>query len=198
MKALFDTDLNKGNVQMRDFVLDKIGPVKRLNGLNALEVGIGNGRFGILLGRHFNKYFGIDTDRDYLEAAKKTIPADATFIYEYGNAEWIPFNEKVDVILYPFVWHFIRDFGSALSEANRLLKKNGLIFILEPSEKTKKWADDRLNRDSDKFDEARLLKKIEAIDVAKKALESQDVFEIKESGFVDCLGSSYYVLGRKN
>ena len=145
-KILFPVDLER-NKYVRDCLINKFQKYMELSKTDLLEIGIGNGRFGSLLGNKVKHYSGIDPDVEYVRIAKTNIPKDADIIYKVGSAENIPFNKKFDILFYPFSWHFIGDFHKALEEANRVLRVNGVIVILEPTEEAKNWADSRLNKD---------------------------------------------------
>ena len=196
-KILFDTSLNERNLKRKEFILNKIKKYRDPKKSIILEVGIGNGRFGKLLGDAFKKYLGVDPDKEYVELAKKNIPDNARITYLEGSAEHIPFYEPVDIIFYANSWHFIKNLNSAIQEANRLLKEDGIIIILEPSEKTTNWKDPKLSKDSKQFDQKLLDKKIKALRAAKEKLEGQKLFKILEKSFVDFSESEFYLLCKR-
>ena len=142
-----------------------------------LEVGWGDGRFGSFFGDEFKKYFGIDPDKEYiLEAKKKNKYKKET--YRLGSAEKIPFKNKFDVIFLAFSWHFVNDFDKAMSEIKNALNEEGILIILEPSKKTKRWASPKLIRGNPKFDESLLKRKIFHLKIARNFLEKQNYLKI--------------------
>ena len=89
-KILFPVDLER-NKYVRDCVINKFQKYMELSKTDLLEIGIGNGRFGSLLGNKVKHYSGIDPDVEYVRIAKTNIPKDADIIYKVGSAENIPF-----------------------------------------------------------------------------------------------------------
>ncbi len=71
-KILFDVNLTEDNKRLRDYILRTLKKYKDLKKSEILEIGIGNGRFGFLIGKKFKNYYGIEPDKKYLEIANKT------------------------------------------------------------------------------------------------------------------------------
>lgn len=178
-KIIFNTELNERNIVLRNRIISLLGKYIQLEDSNALEVGIGNGRFGILIGKEFKSYSGFDIDKEYVKIAKNNSPE---FDYKQGSAEKIPFNKKFDVLLYTLSWHMIKDLDKALNEARRVLKENGIISIIDPAEKETGWGDPRLNIDSPKFTPEMLGRKLKELKRGRDKLESQKLFNIIEKG----------------
>lgn len=63
-KPLFPLDLNDSNVRMRDYLLAKFRKYVPLPQAEVLEIGIANGRFGVLLADRVAHYYGIDSDEE--------------------------------------------------------------------------------------------------------------------------------------
>ena len=178
-KILFETKLTGHNKYLRDFVMSKIKKYKTPTNCEALEIGIGNGRFGSLIGSKFRKYCGIDPDEEYVKIALKSRPKK-DFLYKTGKAENIPFKKKFDILVYPFSWHFIKDFKLALSEASRVIKNDGIILILDPRVNSESWADSRLNRNSGEFNKKLYSKKMEQLKRGSKIIRRQKLFYVEE------------------
>ena len=172
-KILFNTRKDKKNLQRRDFITKTLSEYLIPEDSIILEVGIGNGRFGLLLAEYFKQYLGIDPDEEYVELAKKNVPSNADVIYKLGKAESIPFEKQVEAILFANVWHFIKDTSAAIKEIDRLLKKDGVVLIIEPSSNRNTWADERLNKNSEKFDKQMYERKISHLRVGKEVLLKQ-------------------------
>lgn len=194
-KVLFNIQKDEKNLQRKDFILKTLSKYLTPKESTILEIGIGNGRFGFLLAEDFKKYLGIDPDEEYINLAKKNIPLNTEVKYLVGKAEDVPFKEKVDVILYANVWHFVKDSGSAIKEIKRLLNNSGVVLIIEPSSRMNTWADERLNKKSEKFDSTMLAKKISKLKIGKEALLNQKDLEIIEQGELG--ESDFYVLKKK-
>jgi len=192
-KVLFPIELNKHNVYLRDDLINKFKQYVDLPKSRILELGIGNGRFGFLLGSYVAKYYGIDIDEEYVKIAKTNIPKGANIVYKVGSAENIPFDEKFDIVFYAQSWHFIKDFDRALKEATRVLKTKGIVAILEPSQNSSGWADPRLNKDSPEFNENLFKKKMADLKKGRDAILKQKLFDIIEDETLETK-QQFYVL----
>lgn len=179
-KVIFNSNLTEDNKRLRNYVLRTIKKYKKIKECILLEIGVGNGRFGFLIGSRFKKYYGIEPDEEYLKIAKKNLPKNLKPFYKKGIAEKIPFKKKFDIIFYAFSWHFIKNFEKALKEANRILKNDGIILIIDPVIDSKGWADPKLRLDSGKFDKKLYEKKMKNIQQGIKVIDKQKIFEIKE------------------
>ena len=169
-KVLFSKKLEGNNIELRDRLLNKFSKYVNIDTCDLLEIGCGNGRFAALLGPKINSYTGVEPDEEYLNIAKETTSENVKAKYYEGKAEDVPLTKKFDVILYAFSWHFIQDFDKAILEAKRLLKKQGIMVIYEPSNKTKKWASSRLTIGSKNFDERLYKKKLSDLERGRKAM----------------------------
>lgn len=97
--------------------LQKVMPPKG----DALEVGVGSGRFASSLGVKF----GLDPSPELLKIAKSR----GIEIHD-GVAEYLPFpDHKFDTVLFITTLCFVDDPLKALSEAKRVLKWNGRIIV---------------------------------------------------------------------
>jgi len=196
-KVLFPIELNEDNKYKRDYLINKISKYLDLSKSFLLEIGIGNGRFGFLLGDKVIHYSGIDVDEKYVKIAKTNIPKNTNITYKLGNAESIPFENEFDILLYANSWHFIKNFDNALKEAERVLKSNGIIIILEPSEKTKNWASPKLREDSHEFNKKMYENKLINLEKGKKAIFNQNLFEVIEQEYDSKTTSNLFILKRK-
>ncbi len=196
-KVLFSTELNERNLYRIDYLTNKFSKYKDLSDSNILEIGIGNGRFGLLLGDKFKQYFGIDVDEDYIKLAKENIPESAKIFYKIGDAEKIPFRRRFDILFYSQSWHFINNFSKAIKQANRVLKDSGIIAILEPTDKSGGWGDPRLRKDSPEFSEASYQRKLQDLKKGRNAILNQKTFEVLEDEFDSNVNSRFYILKKK-
>ena len=196
-KVLFPIELNESNKYKRDYLIKWINKYLNLSKSSLLEIGIGNGRFGFLLGKEVSHYYGIDVDLEYVKIAKTNILPNSKITYKVGNAEEIPFNKKFDILLYANSWHFIMSFEKALKEAERVLKSNGVVIILEPSENTKNWGSPKLRQDSPEFNELVYKKKLENLKKAKQAILNQNIFKIVEQEYDTKTTSNLLILRKK-
>lgn len=103
-------------------------------GMNILEIGAGTGQYSLYFARQGFKVDAVELTPRNIEVFKKSIlPNDKIKVHE-GNAINLSFlnSEKYDItLLLGPMYHLFdnKDKRSALSEAIRVTKKNGLIFV---------------------------------------------------------------------
>ena len=111
--------------------------VPLLKGKVALDLGCFTGARGVAWAERYklDKIYGIDIQDIYIEAAQlfaKIKGVNAEFICAKGGS--LPFkDEKFDAILSYDVFEHVRDVEQVLSECDRVLKKNGKLFVVFPS-----------------------------------------------------------------
>lgn len=107
--------------KLREFV--------ELRDRDVLEVGCGDGRITARLQGIPRRLVGIDPDHDSIREAKTCAPGAC---FEVGAGERLDFSDaSFDVILYTLSLHH-QNAEKALREANRVLKTNGRVLVLEP------------------------------------------------------------------
>ncbi len=101
------------------------------DGDKILDLGCGNGRFLEVIGKKDIDYTGLDSSESFIKAAKNTYGNIGHFVH--GDALKLPFKDnEFDVVASFGVLHHIpskklrRQF---LKEANRVLKKEGLLIL---------------------------------------------------------------------
>ena len=162
---------------MKKYIIKIIKPYFNPKDSKLLEIGCGNGRFGKILGDLFLEYDGIDPFKLAIKEAIKE-NKHKNVIYKVGKAEQVPIKKKFDIIFYSFSFHFIKNFEKAFLEANRLLRPNGIIFILEPSQTPYNWKSGLLNKDSCLFSEDSFRRKVGDLVKAERAINKNDLFKI--------------------
>jgi len=103
-----------------------------------LDIGIGNGKMSNFIFENISRIdVGIDSDESGLESARKTRKYIKVL---HANAENMPFTDASfnNVVSNSTFEHIVNDF-KAVSEAARVLKKEGLFFITVPSKYLEKW-----------------------------------------------------------
>jgi ubiquinone/menaquinone biosynthesis C-methylase UbiE len=110
-------------------IAEKIFQIIDLKDKRVLEVGCGNGRISSLLAPRAEKLIAIDPDKLKIEAAKaRGVGAE----FYSGSGENLDFPDNVfDVIIFTLSLHH-QNSQQALKEAKRVLKKGGLILVIEP------------------------------------------------------------------
>jgi SAM-dependent methyltransferase len=103
-------------------------------GTRALDVGCGDGRFTRLLATMFKTVDGIDINARKIEEAQKAADAGGLAIsFRTGSGEALPYpDQSFDVVVFSNSLHHIPDMDRALSEAERVLVPNGLLYVMEP------------------------------------------------------------------
>lgn len=188
------SNLNKHNQKLKNFLTDKLNEHTNPNQAQVLEIGIGEGRVGRLIADKVNEYKGIDLNKENVEAARENAPQDLEVEYKQGNAVELPFDEKFDAILYINSWHYIKNHEQAIAEAERLLKEDGVVIILEPTKYTTNWKAPQLKESSDQFDREIYEQKMKNIRDSEENLREQNIFEIKEEGLIDERNNIFYIL----
>ena len=161
MNDKISLELTERDAYLRDYLIDKFNKYVELSQSDLLEIGIGKGRFGLLLAQSVARYYGTDVKKELVEIAIADSNKGDNVTYKIGNAENIPFSRQFDIIFYSLSWHFIKNTEKALEEAKRVMHPDGIVAILEPSENTTEWANLRLTKGSPEFDEEYLSRKLE-------------------------------------
>jgi 2-polyprenyl-3-methyl-5-hydroxy-6-metoxy-1,4-benzoquinol methylase len=107
-----------------------------INNKVVLDIACGSGYGSAILATHAKKVTGIDVDKDAVEYAKANY-LSSKINFTHGDASDIPMSDKsVDVIIsYETVEH-VKDYKKFISETKRVLKKDGVLVISTPNEKT--------------------------------------------------------------
>jgi SAM-dependent methyltransferase len=95
-----------------------------------VDVGCGKGHFvKYLIDNGFKNASGVELDTKMVEvAADQGIP-----VYE-GSAFKLSFNtDPIDLLIYTHVFEHLQDLDDAVQQANKYLKKDGLLFIEVPN-----------------------------------------------------------------
>lgn len=170
-------EITERDTHLGNYLINKLSKYVEPSASDILEIGIGKGKFGLLLANSVSRYFGIDIDKEQVEIAKSDPRRGENVTYKAGNAENIPFARQFDVIFYSKSWHFIKNPQKALEEAKRVLHPDGIIAILEPTEKTTNWSSPKLIRGSPEFDETYLKQKLEKLKRGRQAILEQRLFK---------------------
>jgi tRNA (uracil-5-)-methyltransferase TRM9 len=103
----------------------------QVRNLKCLDLGCGNGRFGVWLKQHRQiDYTGLDNNQYLLDAAAKKLPG-AYLIHADLTKSW-PIKNKFDLIVLMAVLHHIPTKPARLKillRAKKLLAKNGLLVF---------------------------------------------------------------------
>ncbi|MEI7868460.1 MAG: methyltransferase domain-containing protein [Candidatus Methylumidiphilus sp.] len=97
--------------------------------INILDIGCGTGNETQNIYKYFQcKVFGIDLSEDMLKKARQKTD-EITWLN--GCAESIPLkNNSVDIITSFFSVHHFSNIDKAISEFNRIMKSDGLVFLV--------------------------------------------------------------------
>lgn len=95
-----------------------------------LEIGCGDGNTSSLLADGTENYLGIDPDDNAINNAKSKFK---NIDFRIGSGESLEFEDSIfDVVLFTLSLHH-QNASIALKEADRVLTKNGVLLIIEPS-----------------------------------------------------------------
>ena len=103
--------------------------INSMKNLKILDIGCGGGILCEPLARLGAKVTGIDENKKAIEAAKKHSKQNKLKInYKVLSYDEIKINEKFDIVLSMEVLEHIDNVGELISNAKKLLKKNGLFL----------------------------------------------------------------------
>ena len=110
-----------------NFLIRIFSPYLKKNGTTALDVGCGEGTFTYIMSEFVGKITGVDISSTAVEFAQTKYPE---IDFKISPIECLPCNEnKLDYIFAIEVVEHILDQERMLREFNRVLKKNGKVFI---------------------------------------------------------------------
>ena len=184
--------LTKDQISARNFdkfiietILEKIKPFVKLSSIDVLDIGCGDGRKGRYVAQKTKSYTGIDPSEERIRIAINKVKSKKVIFLNYSLEDFNT-KKKYDLITFFFSWHYMKNFDLTLKKIKELLSDKGIIFILEPTEKTENWKSPYLRKSSKDFDENVFNEKIEKINTAEKALKNIDVkIILEESLFED-------------
>jgi len=105
-----------------------------VTGLNVLDLGSGDARFGIeLLNKGCESYTGIEGSSNMVQAAQQNLQGreKATVIHTLLE-DWIPAANSFDLVISSLVLHYIEDLESLFRKVKQTLKSNGrFVFSVE-------------------------------------------------------------------
>jgi SAM-dependent methyltransferase len=122
---------NRMVAKMRSYNSDlpKIQEFVQLGNKSLLEVGCGDGRLTSLLADKTQKITAVDPDTSSIESARTNIPG---VDFQVGTGENLDFaDNSFDIVLFSYSLHH-QDCTKAQPEAQRVVRHNGQILILEP------------------------------------------------------------------
>jgi SAM-dependent methyltransferase len=115
--------------------VDIAGRVRRLLGPftgteHALDSGCGTGALAFALAPHVGEVVGVDTNADYLEAARALAPENVCFVE--GDATELPFDYgSFDIAGCMRLLHHVRRWALVMSELARVTRPGGRVLIMD-------------------------------------------------------------------
>lgn len=96
----------------------------------ALDSGCGTGALAFALAPHVGEVVGVDTDAEYLEAARAAAPENVRFVE--GDTTALPFEYgSFDIAGSMRVLHHVRRPGLVVSELARVVRPGGRILVMD-------------------------------------------------------------------
>lgn len=116
--------------------LEKIIFSKFKKNINILEIGCGTGRLTFKLAKKFSKITAIDKEEKYIKYCKR-ISKDKNIDFEASDV--LGFNSKIKFDVVVLSWmglHYQKDADKILKKVKSLLKKKGMLIILDAYHET--------------------------------------------------------------
>jgi len=101
----------------------------------ALEIGCGIGKTTKLLAEKYSKLMitAIDYDKEQIEKARKNKKLK-NVKFQYGDATKLKFkNSSFDYVIETNTFHHIKNYSKVIKEVYRMLKKNGIFYVMDIS-----------------------------------------------------------------
>lgn len=112
-------------------IVEQILQHSSLDKKRVLEVGCGDGRITTLLAGIPAELLAIEPDENKINEARRKIPG---VDFQVGSGEELKFpDESFDVVIFTLSLHH-QDSNAAINEAQRVLKADGMILVIEPVE----------------------------------------------------------------
>jgi len=122
---------NANDTLEKPVITELIGDVK---GLNVLDLGSGDARFGIgLLNKGCESYTGVEGSSNMVKAAQQNLQGreKATVIHTLLE-DWTPAANSYDLVISSLVLHYIEDLEGLFLKVQQTLKSNGrFVFSVE-------------------------------------------------------------------
>jgi ArsR family transcriptional regulator len=119
-----------------------IGLLRSIRGKTIVDIGCGIGNLAREFAKMNNTVIGIDTDKKQIEIANKniadTIENNISFVVGKGE-ETEQKNNSVDIVLFSHSLHHIETPHIAIKESHRILKKGGMIIVLDLKKHEEFW-----------------------------------------------------------
>jgi len=114
------------------------------DGMSLLDCGTGPGKYAYAIANTHPGVvvFGLDLCENFLRIARRKAETKEVdnLLFLGGDAESLPFSDETfDRILCAGVLLLLQDRGSAVSEMYRVLKKGGLLLVVEPRKLFLPW-----------------------------------------------------------
>lgn len=105
-----------------------------LNNKEVLDIGCGTGHLLMYLSDHYKmkKVYGMDFSKAALEIAKKNLPEGEFRVHDIYNDH----DKKYDVVMCTEVLEHLADPEVALSNLEKMMNENSLLFITTPNGRT--------------------------------------------------------------
>jgi len=150
-----------------------------------LDIGTGEGRMAIALSLNGYKVLTGEPESDVSEYAKrewldnaKKVEVDHLITFKHINAEEMPFEDEFfDAVFIQGTLHHINDKASAFKESVRVLKKRGILSIIEPTPVAIKKIKRRIPSHPDAVDPREFAKKYPlSVDIIEGAVFDAFIF----------------------
>lgn len=118
-----------------------IGLLRSIRNKTIVDIGCGIGNLAREFAKMNNTVVGIDTDKKQIAIANKNIEdnKDNILFVEGKGEETGQKNNSVDIVLFSHSLHHMETPHIAIKESNRILKKGGMIIVLDLKKHEEFW-----------------------------------------------------------
>ena len=149
---------------------EKLGDLSKVD---ALEVGIGNGRLGVALSPNFRSYVGLEPNERLRGISQRLCQEHGCPMEVVGGmVEDMDTARKFGLVLFVNSFHFT-DMRTVMGKLKDMVVEGGMVYVKEPKIKPEGWGSDVLNEGSDKYDEEVWQRKKRRLEAVKRFLEGE-------------------------
>ncbi|MGG7059028.1 class I SAM-dependent methyltransferase [Clostridium tertium] len=140
----FDSIAEKWNVIRSEYFEErlkyKLLSIANIKDKVVADLGCGTGFVSLALSDEASIVFSVDNSSNMLKQLKANASDKNLYLIKSSLDNLSLFDESVDIVFINMALHHIKDAKKAISEMNRVLKKDGVVVISDVMEHDGEWA----------------------------------------------------------